>query len=205
MPGGKSGAYETGGTPTAPSRMGNPGANPQLDGMFGRAGDAVNAQFRNSSAGMGLSNAGMNQNNSRNMNDLATQFYGGAYNNEANRGLAMREGDLNRQVGMREGDLGRQMSSLLALPGYASSMTQYGLGMGDVGRNYQQDQINANVGQYNQAQQYPLQRFDIMGQALGIGMGAGGTSVSQSNPGTFAGPTSTAGMLGGYGYNYGGN
>ena len=204
MAGGKSGAYESpsaggqtpgsggyGGSPGATPGM--PGANPYLDGMFGRAADGVNAQMRNTQTGMGMSNAGVNEASNRGMNDLATQFYGGDYNNSA-----------NRQAGMRAGDMNRQMQALMAMPGYASSMTQYGLGMGDVERNSNQQLINANIGQWNQAQQHPLSSLDIRGQALGIGSGMGGTMVSQNNPGTFAGPTSTAGMLGGFGYDYGG-
>ena len=204
MAGGKSGAYESpsaggqtpgsggyGGSPGATPGM--PGANPYLDGMFGRAADGVNAQMRNTQTGMGMSNAGVNEASNRGMNDLATQFYGGDYNNSA-----------NRQAGMRAGDMNRQMQALMAMPGYASSMTQYGLGMGDVERNSNQQLINANIGQWNQAQQHPLSQLDIRGQALGIGSGMGGTMVSQNNPGTFAGPTSTAGMLGGFGYDYGG-
>jgi hypothetical protein len=216
--GGKSGAYESpsaggqtpsgGGSYTSP---GTPGANPYMDSMFGRAADGVNAQMRNTQTGMGMSNAGVNEASNRGMNDLATQFYGGAYNNEANRVLQMRGMDqnfytnsANRQAGMREGDQNRQMQAIMAMPGYASSLTQYGLGMGDVERNSNQQLINANIGQWNQAQQHPLSSLDIRGQALGIGSGMGGTMVSQNNPGTFAGPTSTAGMLGGYGYDYGG-
>ena len=207
MAGGKSGAYETpsaggsapaggggayGGAPGASPGM--PGANPYLDGMFGRAADNVNAQMRNTQTGMGMSNAGVNEASNRGMNDLATQFYGGDYNSSA-----------NRQAGMREGDMNRQMQAIFGMPGLASSMTQYGLGMGDVERNSNQQLINANIGQWNQAQQHPLSSLDIRGQALGIGSGMGGTMVSQNNPGTFAGPTSTAGMLGGYGYDYGSN
>jgi|TARA_R110000787_G_C13306572_1_gene435051 hypothetical protein len=171
-----------------------PGANPYLDGMFGRAADNVNAQMRNTQTGMGMSNAGVNEASNRGMNDLATQFYGGDYNSSA-----------NRQAGMREGDMNRQMQAIFGMPGLASSMTQYGLGMGDVERNSNQQLINANIGQWNQAQQHPLSQLDIRGQALGIGSGLGGSMVSQNNPGTFAGPTSTAGMLGGYGYDYGSN
>ena len=207
MAGGKSGAYETpnvggsapaggggayGGAPGASPGM--PGANPYLDGMFGRAADNVNAQMRNTQTGMGMSNAGVNEASNRGMNDLATQFYGGDYNSSA-----------NRQAGMREGDMNRQMQAIFGMPGLASSMTQYGLGMGDVERNSNQQLINANIGQWNQAQQHPLSQLDIRGQALGIGSGLGGSMVSQNNPGTFAGPTSTAGMLGGYGYDYGSN
>ena len=137
MAGGKSGAYETpsaggsapaggggayGGAPGASPGM--PGANPYLDGMFGRAADNVNAQMRNTQTGMGMSNAGVNEASNRGMNDLATQFYGGDYNSSA-----------NRQAGMREGDMNRQMQAIFGMPGLASSMTQYGLGMGDVERN----------------------------------------------------------------------
>lgn len=164
-----------------------PGPNPYTTGMFHQAADAVQGRMGNAMAGMGLSNSGVNQTFTNQLNNLATGLFGQAY-----------DADMNRAVNMREGDLNRQQAAVFGVPGLMSSITQYGLGLGDVVRNTQQQQIDSAVAQWNAAQQQPLLGLDVLGQSLSMAAGAGGgINAQQSNPGQF-GPTSTAGMLSGW-------
>jgi len=181
---------------------GTPGSNPYLDQSFNRAADAVEGRMRGSTAFQGLSNSGGQQMYNRNLNDLAGQVYGGAYENEANRrqGAGLAISQLQQQA--REGDLNRQHQSTLAMPGYLSGMSQYALGLGDVERSGQQDQINANMAQWNEALQAPYRNLDTLAQAVNVALGSGGTTVTDAGAGPYQ-HNSTAGMLGGFGYNYG--
>lgn len=65
----------------------SPGGNPFLDQTFNRAADQVQARMGASTAMQGLSNSGVQQMYNRDLNDLATGVYGGAYENDANRRL----------------------------------------------------------------------------------------------------------------------
>jgi len=89
------------------------GGNPYLDQMYDRAADQVQARMGSSVAGMGMTNSGVQEQYGRSLNDLATQMYGGAYEQGQN----------------------RRMQAALAMPSYLSGATQYGLGIGDVYRD----------------------------------------------------------------------
>ncbi len=174
---------------TSPTAQANSyaGPNPFASGMFDRAADMVTARSANSMARMGLTNTGVNQMQSRALNDLATQIGGTAY-----------EADMNRAVAMRAADLNRPFGAVQALPGMLTGITQYGLGLGDVGRNVDQQRINAAIQQWTAAQNQPLIGLDTLGQALGLAAGAGGgINVSQNQPGMFS-PTNTSGILSGW-------
>ncbi len=180
---------------------GTPGSNPYLDRSFDRAVDAVEGRMRGSTAFQGLSNSGVQQMYGRNLNDLATGIYGGAYEGEANRrqqaGLAISQ----LQQSAREGDLNRQLGATMGMPGFLSGMTQVGLGVGDVERSNQQEQINDAMQRWQEALRHPYGSLDALAQAVNVALGSGGTTVSQVQPGTYR-PTSTAGMLGGFGWGY---
>jgi len=193
----------TGGQPPAGGQQysygsGLPGANPYLDQSFNRAADNVEGRMRGSTAFQGLSNSGVQQQYSRNINDLGNQVYGGAYENEANRrqGAGLAISQLQQQA--REGDLNRQFQASAGMPGMLTGGTQYQLGLGDVERSGQQQGINSDIQAWTERQQYPYQSLNTLAQAINVALGAGGTTVSQANPGQYD-PTSTAGMMGGFG------
>ena len=176
---------------------GTPGSNPHLDTSFNRAADNVEGRMRGSTAFQGLSNSGVQQTYNRDINDLANTVYGGAYENEANRRQDAGKTISSLQFGQREGDLNRQLQASMGMPGLASATSQYQLGLGDVERSGAQQDINARMQQFGEAQQYPYQSLNTLMQALSTALGAGGTSISQANPGQYD-PQGAAGMLRGY-------
>lgn len=170
--------------------------NPFLDQTFDRAADSVDARMRNATQFQGLSNSGVQQMHGRNMNDLATGVYGGAYDADANRrqqaGVYMSQ----MQQQARENDLNRMMSAAQGMPGYLASAAQFPLGLGDIERSFGQQGINEAIRAFDARAQWPYRQADVLGRAIAGSMGAGGTtsSVVQS-PGMYQ-PSSTAGMLG---------
>jgi hypothetical protein len=176
----------------------DPSANPWLAATANKAmGDITNA-YRSGTkptTDAAASRAGafggsawqqMVQNNEQALGDslgnAANQFYGQNYLNERN----------------------NQMQGLNMLPtmqnvGYTDA--QKLTGVGDAFRQYQQDLLNTQYGDWQEAQNYPTRQLDIMGNALRATMGAGGsTSTSQSGgykPSSFA--SALGGGMAGYG------
>jgi hypothetical protein len=176
--------------------LGQYGENPFLNRTFNTAADAVQGRMLNSTSMQGLSNSGIQQQYGRDLNNLATGIYGGAYENESNRrqqtGLALTE----MQNRLNENALNRQFTAAQALPGYLSSAAQLPLGLGDAYRSQQQETINEQLRRFQEAQQHPYRSLDVLGRAIAGSMGAGGTTSSvTTQPGMYQ-PSSTAGLLG---------
>jgi len=169
--------------------------NPWLGRQFNRAADTVEGRMRDSTAMQGLTNSGVQQTYQRGLNDLATNIYGGAYENDANRRLQSGMFMSQSQQNQRNNDLNRMLTASQALPGMLSAGTQYGLGLGDVERNFDQARINEGIRSFEQQRLYPYGQLDVLGRALGMSMGSGGSTTSTS-PGYYQ-PSGTAGMLGG--------
>lgn len=157
--------------------------NPYIDATFNRAADAVQSRMLNATGGA-LSNAGVQQAYARDLNDLATNIYGGNYARE-------------RQ---------NQLTAAGQLPGYASSATQFGMGIGDAYRAQEQAMIDANREQFAEEANAPYQQLQTLGGALsGVLPFAGGTTTGvapgPSKPslfGTLLGAGMTGlGMMGG--------
>lgn len=116
------------------------------------------------------------------LGNAANQFYGQNYFNERN----------------------NQMSAMNMMPtmqnmGYTDAEKL--MGVGDNFRQYQQDLLNAQYGDWQEAQNYPAKTLDIFGNALRATMGAGGTqTTSQSGayqPSRFA--NAAGGAMAGFG------
>ena len=170
--------------------------NPFLNQAFDRAADTVEGRMRNATAMQGLSNSGVQQMYNRNLNDLATGIFGGAYDRDANRRMQSGLAISQMQQQARNNDLNRQFAAAQAMPGFLSGAAQFPLGLGDIYRSQQQERINTQMGRFQEAQQYPYRSLDVLGRAIAGSMGAGGTTSSvTTQPGMYQ-PNSTAGMLG---------
>lgn len=148
-------------------------SNPYLDQTFNRAADQVQARMTNSLAGQGLTNTGVQQAYGRQLNDLATNVYGQNY--------ARERGIMQQAVPMSA-----------AIP---QAQSQLLLGAGDVGRDFDQANINEAIRRFEEQRLYPYSQAEVLGRAIGLSMGSGGT-ISTTSPGYYQ-PSSTAGMLGG--------
>lgn len=116
------------------------------------------------------------------LGNAANQFYGQNYMNERNNQM--------QALGM--------MPSLQNM-GYTDAEKL--MGVGDSFRQYQQDLLNSQYGDWQEAQNYPVKMLDIFGNQLRATMGAGGSSsTSQSGgyqPSRFA--NAAGGAMAGFG------
>ena len=168
------------------------GANPFVDQMFNRAAQGVVNQYTgtvmpnidtaaNRANALGGSAYQEYADRARfdlgqNLNNLATQIYGGNYMNE--RGL--------QQQAM--------MSAPQMLEGNLRG-AQAMLGAGDIRRGVEQDRLNLAYEDFERARLHPYANLDVLGNALGISMGGGGTTITQQPSFYQANPL--AGAIGG--------
>ena len=112
----------------------------------------------------------------QNLNNLATQIYGGNYMNE--RGL--------------------QQQAMMGAPQMLEGQlrgAQAMLGAGDIRRGIEQDILNLGYEDFERARLQDYSNLDVLGNALGISMGGGGTTITQSPSFYQANPV--AGAIGG--------
>ena len=168
------------------------GSNPFVDQMFNRAAQGVVNQYTgtvmpnidtaaNRANALGGSAYQEYADRARfdlgqNLNNLATQIYGGNYMNE--RGL--------QQQAM--------MSAPQMLEGNLRG-AQAMLGAGDIRRGVEQDRLNLAYEDFERARLHPYANLDVLGNALGISMGGGGTTITQQPSFYQANPL--AGVIGG--------
>lgn len=148
-------------------------SNPYLDATFNRAADQVQSRMTNATAGNNLTNSGVQEAYGRQLNDLATNIYGQNYQQER----------------------ARQQSIIPIASQLPGIQSQLQLGAGDIGRDFDQSRINEAIRSFEEQRLFPYSQADVLGRAIGISMGSGG-SVSTTSPGFFQ-PSRTAGMLGG--------
>lgn len=153
------------------------------------------------------------QNLGRTSNDMRMADYGlQAQLQEADvaRRLQAQQTDLARNSGLAESGLNRNQSAFeaerqrqLAAVGMVPGMAQAGytnaqamLGAGDAQQAMDQSQLDLLYNNWVQQQNYPLNQLNVMGNAIGTTMGAGGSNSSTM---TGAAPqrNSTASALGG--------
>jgi hypothetical protein len=132
---------------------------PGINSSFSLAGRYGSGQHQ-----MALDNA--NTGLARELQNLGTNIYGGAYGQERS----------------------NMMSTMAQSPQLANAEyndMQQLLGAGDVQQNYQQQVLTDLYSRWAQAQQYPYTQLDVIGNALKTTMGSGGkTSVygPEANP-----------------------
>lgn len=176
----------------------NPDTNPYLRSTYDRAAQDVTDQYTYGTAPVqqsqaaragalgGSADAQVAQMDrwglGNNLGNLATDIYGGNY--------AMERGNQMQGMGMAS-----QMNEI----GYRDAQAL--MGVGDINRDYSQAQINQDYEDYLAAQMWPYQQLDVLGNALGVASGGGGTTVT-TQP-SFYQPNRTAGMLGGGMLGYG--
>ena len=165
---------------TMQGRFMDPNANPWLAATANKAmgdisnnyrtGTAVNTNAAAARAGAFGGSAWRQQTdaNERALGDslgnAANQFYGQNYFNERN----------------------NQMQALGMMPtlqnmGYTDAEKL--MGVGDSFRQYQQDLLNSQYGDWQEAQNYPVRMLDIFGNQLRATMGAGGSSSTTQSGG----------------------
>ena len=92
--------------------------NPYLDATFNQAANSVQNRLESQFAGSGRNVSASMPANADYLGDLATQIYGGAYENERNRGLQSYESERDRMAQ----DLDRQRSMQFGVAGLAPQL-----------------------------------------------------------------------------------
>ena len=145
------------------------GTAPQTDAAFGRSGAFGGSAWQQA-----------NQQNQRALGDAlgnaANQFYGQNY-------LAERQNQMN----------GLGLLPTMQNVGYTDASKM--IGIGDANRSYQQDLLNSQLGNWQEAQNYPFKMMETFGNSLRGTMGAGSSSTT-TNSGGYR-PSPLAGMIGG--------
>ena len=112
--------------------------------------------------------------------------------NQAGRNLQGNIAEMNAVNQFNSQGLDRQAAMLQGAPAYMQGMANYQLGLGDAQQGQAQAQIDANMAQWNAAQQQPYNNIGMLGGVVPIGLGAGGTSTGVQGPGL-----TPQGMVGG--------
>lgn len=156
----------------------SPGSNPWLDQTFNRGMEQVKASITPSFGHMQAfgGNTGYNEAISRSAADLASNIYGGNYQAERDRQIK-----------------GMALAPQIAQQDYSDAQAL--LGVGDIRRQYSQDQLNMDYEEWLRQQNHPYAQLDVLANAIRGGIGGGGTTTT-SSPNPYQ-PNRAAGMLGG--------
>jgi hypothetical protein len=193
------------------------GSNPFLDNAIGATLGDMSKQFNlnvapslaaQSIKGGSFGNTGQQEGENALRSDLAQrqlqtagnmrmQDYGmqqGLAESDINRRVSAQQNDLSRNSGAYENMFGRQMQGLGMAPSIYSLGYQPGQQLGAIGSTMQQqgqNEMNAQYGQFQEAQNWPFKIFDTMRSPFG-GINPGGTSTQTGPAGS-----PVAGLLGG--------
>lgn len=136
--------------------------NPYLDAMVNKAQQNVIGNFNTATAGSGsFGNAGLGQQLSQGLGDVATQMYGNAYNTD--------RANQMRALGMAQ-SYGNQ----------AYSDANQLLNAGQMLQDQAQQQQDFNYQQYQEQQNLPYKQLAAMSGVFGSGLGSTSTTTQDS-------------------------
>lgn len=152
------------------------GSNPYLDQTFNRAADSVQQRIQSGFAGSGRNIEAGRPAAAQELNDLATNIYGGAYQQDQNRRLAAQQGDQSIASGQYGAERGYQQQASQFAPQLAA--TDYAdLGaLQGVGNQYED--------LYGRQLQNDINRFDYNQNAPGAALDEYIARLTGSFPGT---------------------
>jgi hypothetical protein len=206
--------------------------NPYLNDAISRAQDdtlrkyqlAVQPQFAAAHRASGsFGNSGIQQMELESQRQLANEL-GGISNNmrmqdyglqvqlgesDLARNSQLAESQMQRLLAAYQGERGAQMQAAQLAPGLAEQDYrdwQALLGGGDILREYQQQKLAEQYGNWQAEQQWPYAQLDVYGNAIRSLLGAGGsttTSGSSTQPNPYQ-PSRTASAIGGGALGYSG-
>ena len=161
--------------------------NTALSNVAGR----LNSQFNRPGA---FGNTAHQETMARSLGDVASNMYGQNYAQERQNQLSA--------AGMGSQDYMQERANQLTAANQALGYGQADyqdlnalLAAGDTRRNYSQDILNQQYGDWQEQQNYPLRQLDILGNTIGMSMGNTGTTTA-TGPNPYQG-SSAANLLGG--------
>lgn len=185
----------------------NPGQNPHLDNTFNQAALATQNQLASQFAGRGRNVDASEGLRAQQLGDLATNIYGGAYENDRNRALQA----TGMQAGLYGDERNRQQQVLGMVPGLQQS--SYAdldrlLGVGQTREGYAQQQLDAPgaaLDSYLNRVSGNMGQTTITPTSQNRGAGALGGALGGAQIGSIFGPWGSVlggiggGLLGGWG------
>lgn len=133
--------------------------NPYLDAMVNRAQGSVLSNANAAAARSGsFGNSGIAEMAARQMGDIATSMYGGAYENDANRRM--------QAIGM---------APTLNQAGYQNAQGLFNAGQ--IMQDQKQQNLDFNYGQFQEAQNLPYKQLSAMSGVFGSGLGSTSTTT----------------------------
>lgn len=170
--------------------------NPYLDATFDAAASRTRTALDSQFAGSGRNLAAQMPARSDQLNDLATQIYGGAYENERNRGLSMDQQILGIGAQGYENAQGRALSDITNQRGTNLGLTGLSPGLanqdytdlgqlGQVGAQYEDltgRQMEDAAARWDFAQNADDQSLDNFLQRIGMINGGAGGTTSATTP-----------------------
>jgi hypothetical protein len=160
--------------------------NPKLDSM-----DRMSGAFGNT--GVQTARDSAQENLAKQLADTDAQYRYQNYQQSAQ----LADSNLNRQNTMWANERNNQMGAMQYAPTLAQQDyidAQNLLGVGDIYRGNDQQNLDYNYDQWQQAQNWPYQNLDVLAQAIRTSMGGGGSHVT-SAPNAYS-ANSTANMIG---------
>lgn len=147
------------------NQMMSGGANPYLDKMYGRAAEQVQNSVNSNFSAAGRYGSGAQTDVlSQNLGDMATQMYGGAYENDQNRRMAA--------IGMAPqfGNMEYQDASQL-------------LNAGQIMQDQTQKPMDFQYQQFQEQQNDPYKKLAAMSGVFGSNLGGSSTTQTQQSGG----------------------
>ena len=163
----------------------NLSVRPQMDALDARSGSFGNSGVQQ------MQLEGQRQ-LAQTLGNQAATIYGNDYaqraqlnENAANRQFQAGQSLASAQNSLYDSERNRQLQSAGMAPTFAANdYTDIGklYGVGQQLQSQQQAELDANYGQFQNAQNYPVQRLQLMGNALG--MNFGNSTTTTQNPGS---------------------
>jgi len=176
--------------------------NPYLQGMVNQSMNDVSGRVNSQFNGNNYGTTAHQETLTRGLGEAANNAYGQAYNLQAQ----LADANANRQQSAYSNERNNQLQMAGLLPQYGNidyNNAQQLIGVGDIFRQEEQDNLNARYASWAEAQNQPYRQLDVLGNALGSAVNGQGNVSStgyQSTPYTANKlASSIGGGLAGYG------
>lgn len=177
------------------------GSNPQLDQTFNRAADRVQQRLQSGFAGAGRDISAARPVAAQEYNDLATNIYGGAYQQDQNRRLAAQQGDQSTAANAYGAERGYQQGAMTFAPTLANQDYVDAQALQGVGSQYEDlygRQLQSDINRFDFNQSAPGSALDeYIARITGTFPGQS-QSTSAQGPGKNSLQGAAGGALAGY-------
>lgn len=151
--------------------------NPYLQGMVNQSMNDVSGRVNSQFNGNNYGTTAHQETLTRGLGEAANNAYGQAYNLQAQ----LADANANRQQSAYSNERNNQLQAAGMFPQYQNidyQNAQQLLGVGDIYRQENQDNLNILYSDWNAAQNQPYRQLDVLGNALGSAVNGQGNVSS---------------------------